>query len=189
LNSPAGNLYALSKNCFSCHLLSEEKLVNKGGHPAGSPFELVAWSQGEVRHNTWYNKAKKNEPASKNRRRLLYVVGAAVELEMALRGLAKARKRARYSVTMANRAAIALLRMKRLARVTGDKNLIKIVNSALSVRLSLNNSKELTATANDVAKIAKQFSKRTSGSRLAAVDRYLPARKEYKGAAKAPRRR
>ena len=29
----------------------EERLVNVGGHTAGSAFELVSWSQGEVRHN------------------------------------------------------------------------------------------------------------------------------------------
>lgn len=183
------NLYGLSKNCYSCHLISEESLVNKGGHPAGSPFELVSWSQGEVRHNTWYNKGKRNEPAKKNRQRMLYVVGAAVELEMALRGLAKAKKRARYGVTMANRAAIALLRMKRLARATRDANLIKAVDSAISARLSLNNSKELTAAAEGVARATKRFASRNNGSRLASVDRYLPRRKEFMGAAKPPRGR
>jgi hypothetical protein len=181
-----GNLYQLSKNCFSCHLVAEEKLVNKGGHPAGSPFELVSWSQGEVRHNTWYNRGKRNAPAGKNRSRMLYVVGAAVELEMALRGLAKAKKRARYSVTMANRAAIAVLRMKRLARATRDANLIQIVNSAMGASLSLNNSKRLIAAADAVARSAKRFAGRANPSRLAAVDRYLPGRNRFKGSARPP---
>lgn len=181
------NLYQLSKNCFSCHLVSEEKLVNEAGHPAGSPFELVSWSQGEIRHNTWYNRGKQNEPAGKNRSRMLYVVGAAVELEMALRGLATAKKRARYSVTMANRAAIALLRMKRLARATRDANLIQIVNAAISADLSLNNSRELVAAANAVAEAARRFASRNNGSRLAAVDRYLPGQREFKGKARPPR--
>ena len=84
-------VYALTKNCYSCHVVPEEKLVNKGGHPAGSPFEVVAWSQGEVRHNTWHNGAKENSEPKAERKRMLYTVGTAVELEFALRAVAKGR--------------------------------------------------------------------------------------------------
>ena len=45
------DLYAVANNCYQCHLVPNENLVNKGGHKAGSAFELVAWSQGEVRQN------------------------------------------------------------------------------------------------------------------------------------------
>ena len=55
--------------------------MNKGGHKAGSSFELVSWSQGEVRHNTWHSKGKENVPASAARKRMLYLVGLGVELE------------------------------------------------------------------------------------------------------------
>lgn len=37
------SLYRLAKNCYSCHVVPNEDLVNKGGHKAGSPFELVSW--------------------------------------------------------------------------------------------------------------------------------------------------
>src|SRR5690606_8261864 len=57
-------VYQLAKNCLSCHVVPQEDLVNKGGHPAGSAFELVSWSQGEVRHNTWHSKGKDNVPSS-----------------------------------------------------------------------------------------------------------------------------
>ncbi len=36
-------LYRLAQNCFSCHLVPQEDLVNIGGHTAGSKFELVSW--------------------------------------------------------------------------------------------------------------------------------------------------
>ena len=39
------DLYGLANNCYGCHLVPNEKLVNKGGHKAGSAFELVSWSQ------------------------------------------------------------------------------------------------------------------------------------------------
>ena len=75
------SLYRLAKNCYGCHVVPQEDLVNKGGHPAGSAFELVSWSQGEVRHNTWHSKGKENVPASAARKRMLYLVGLGVELE------------------------------------------------------------------------------------------------------------
>ena len=83
------SLYRLAKNCYSCHVVPQEDLVNKGGHPAGSAFELVSWSQGEVRHNTWHSKGKENVPASAARKRMLYLVGLGVELETGIRAVSK----------------------------------------------------------------------------------------------------
>ena len=51
MNNPA-NLYLVARQCLACHTSPNERLVNVGGHAAGTPdFELVAWSQGKVRHN------------------------------------------------------------------------------------------------------------------------------------------
>jgi len=72
-------LYRLAKNCYGCHVVPQEDLVNRGGHPAGSAFELVSWSQGEVRHNTWHSKGKENVLASAAHKRMLYIVGLGVE--------------------------------------------------------------------------------------------------------------
>ena len=46
------NVYLLAQSCYRCHTVPDERLVNVGGHHAGSlDFELVSWSQGTVRHN------------------------------------------------------------------------------------------------------------------------------------------
>ncbi|MCH9765277.1 MAG: cytochrome c family protein, partial [Alphaproteobacteria bacterium] len=79
------SLYRLAKNCYGCHVVPQEALVNTGGHKAGSAFELVSWSQGEVLHNTWHSKGKQNVPANAARKRMLYLVGLGVELEIGLR--------------------------------------------------------------------------------------------------------
>ena len=51
MNNPH-NIYLIARQCYDCHTVPNEKLVNVGGHQAGSQdFELVAWSQGMVRHN------------------------------------------------------------------------------------------------------------------------------------------
>ena len=46
------DLYPVVANCFSCHTVPIERLVNEGGHTTGSGgFELVEWTQGQIRHN------------------------------------------------------------------------------------------------------------------------------------------
>jgi len=84
------NIYQLAKNCLSCHLVTQGSLVNKTEHSSGCDFELVAWSQGEVRHNFIVSGGDKNAPASKARLRTLYLLGIAVELEISIRSLASA---------------------------------------------------------------------------------------------------
>ena len=96
------NIYQLASNCFSCHTVPNEKLVNVGGHQAGSPIELVSWVQGEVRHH--FKSSKDNADATPERKRMLYLVGRVVDLEYSLRGVANATEKATYAVTMARRA-------------------------------------------------------------------------------------
>ena len=181
------NLYALAENCYQCHTVPNEKLVNTGGHPAGSNFELVGWSQGEVRHNLWYNDGASNEEASQNRRRLLFVVGQGLDLEYALRGVAKATAKDTYAVQMAKRAKRAALSIKALVdagvSVPEVKELLKIAGSA---KVSLNNEAPLLAAADQVSAQTKMLAKKYDGSELAAVDALLPKPAAYKGKVYAP---
>lgn len=45
------DVYDLVSRCYSCHLGPEPALVDLGGQSLGSPFEVVAWCQGRIRHN------------------------------------------------------------------------------------------------------------------------------------------
>ena len=65
MNNPS-NPYLIARQCLACHTTPDEKLVNVGGHTAGSPdFELVAWSQGMIRHNFLRTGGTSNGTASK----------------------------------------------------------------------------------------------------------------------------
>lgn len=85
-------IYDIATNCFACHTVPDEKLVNQGKHRAGSVFDLLAWSQGEIRHNFLSSAGAPdnptNRPASAEEKRKIYVVGALVDLEFSLRNLA-----------------------------------------------------------------------------------------------------
>jgi hypothetical protein len=90
MNNPA-NLYLVARQCLACHTSPNERLVNVGGHPTGSPdFELVAWSQGMVRHNFVRSEGRTNEASSRERLRMMFVVGVMADLEASLRATAAA---------------------------------------------------------------------------------------------------
>ncbi len=175
-------LYDLIKNCYSCHVVPREKLVNVGGHPAGSTFDLVSWSQGEVRHNTWYSRGKSNAVASQNRRRMMYIVGLAVEIETALRAVAEATKPQAYAIRMAHRANNARSRMALAAaaviKVPELKNIVLLSHSA---GLKLNNKAALTVAADKIAAEARRLSANYDGKTLAALDRFIPGPDTYRG--------
>jgi len=175
-------MYQLAKNCYSCHVVPKETLVNKGGHPAGSKFELVAWSQGEVRHNLWYTEGKKNRHASKARKRLMFVVGLAVELETALRAVGKATQKKSYAVYMARRAAAARKKIIGAAKIlTNVPELMTAARAAAAAGLKLNNDAQLSAAADKVAAATKQLVAKYDGSTFGAIDRAIPGPNKYMG--------
>jgi len=105
------NLYALAKNCFECHTVPNETLVNEGGHPTETKaFEMVEFSQGDVRHNFQLNQSENAEAptlwtgarfdaegrTAAGRRSLMYVVGQLAACEVSLRSRATATGRGKF---------------------------------------------------------------------------------------------
>lgn len=180
-------LYRLAKNCYSCHVVPQEDLVNKGGHKAGSAFELMSWSQGEVRHTTWYSKGKGNIPADAARKRMLYLVGLGVELETGLRAVGKATVRRAYAFEMAKRADRARKLLAAAAKAAANvPELNTIVQLGYSAGLKLNNDRALTAAADGISKQVASLTEKYDGSTLAAIDNLMPAPDKIKGTPRNP---
>jgi hypothetical protein len=179
------SLYQLAKNCYSCHVVPQEDLVNKGGHPAGSTFELVAWSQGEVRHNTWHSKGKENVQATAARKRMLYLVGLGVELETGIRAVSRATTRRLYAFEMAKRVDRARKQLAVAAKAAPDvPEIAKMVEFAYSAGLKLNNESFLTAAADGVSKLLVSVTEKYDGSTMAGLDTLIPAPDKFKGTAR-----
>lgn len=179
------SLYRLAKNCYGCHVVPHEELVNKGGHRAGSAFELVSWSQGEVRHNTWHSKGKDNVAASAERRRMLYLVGLGVELETSLRAVGKATVRKPYAFLMALRVDRVRKQLAAAAKAVPDLPEIgKLVQLSHAAGLKLNNQRSLNEAADGVAKILEGIVETYDGSTLAGLDALIPAPAAFKGTAR-----
>jgi len=179
------SLYRLAKNCYSCHVVPQEELVNKGGHAAGSAFELVSWSLGEVRHNTWHSKGKDNVPASAARKRMLYLVGLGVELETALRAVGKATVRRTYAFEMAKRADKARKQLAVAAKAAPNvPEIARLVEFGHAAGLKLNNDRSLTAAADGVSKLLASITTKYDGSTMAGLDSLIPGPESFKGTAR-----
>jgi hypothetical protein len=179
------SLYRLAKNCYGCHVVPQEDLVNKGGHPAGSAFELVSWSQGEVRHNTWHSKGKDNVPAGAARKRMLYLVGLGVELETGLRAVGRATARKRYAFEMAKRVDQARKQLAAAAKAAPNvPEIAKMVEYAYSAGLKLSNERFLTAAADGVSKLLASITEKYDGGSMAGLDSLIPAPDKFKGTAR-----
>lgn len=173
------NVAGLIRNCYSCHMIADENLVNNGGHPSSSAFEVVRWSQGEVRHNVWYS--EENEPASIERQRLLFVVGQILNYEYALRALASATSNGDFAKAVAKQAKLSERRLGKLNEMQPIKELNQLASIAAATKLGLNKSAELTAAADKAAKLAEQVAANYNGSELSGLDAVLPKASKFKG--------
>lgn len=191
----SAQVYLIAKNCYSCHTVPNESLVNIGGHPAGSAFELVAWSQGEVRHNYFYTPDQANREAPAERRRVLFVVGHLTDLEFSLRALAKAEKKGDYLTAMLRRVNAVLKRLDEIqaTHATADVAAALVAvprreagdqpRHAGKLKVSLSSLADLIAVANAVSEATAAFATNHDGSGLAAIDALLPAPEDYRGVA------
>jgi hypothetical protein len=180
MNNPT-NLYLIARQCLACHTSPNERLVNVGGHHAGSAdFELVAWSQGRVRHNFLRTDGAANAPASAARLRVMFVVGVMADLEASLRATASASEKAAFGVTAAKRAARQKRRLYEISELIQNPHVDAALEAALAARLKLNNRAALISAADAVGKAASEFAMTANGAELAAIDPLLPRSDQYK---------
>jgi len=171
------NLYALYSACYECHTAPNEKLVNEAKHPAGSHFELVSWSQGEIRH--CYYDGKTNPEASPAKKRILFVLGKSLELEHGLRGVAKATSNSTYGQKMALRIKSAfdsLSEVTKLKPVPEVDSILSAVpkktDGTLDIRLK--NSAAYLAAADQIKAATQKFLAETANLDLTLVDPLIP---------------
>jgi hypothetical protein len=175
------NLYLVAQSCLQCHTVPNESLVNVGTHRAGSDeFELVAWSQGIVRHNFLRTDGKSNATNPIERLRVMYIVGQIADLEYSTRATGLATEKGTYGLTSANRAASVALRLYEIQLQLNDPTLESVLKAFSGARLAIHNSEQLNAIADEIKQHGIEFAARTDGSRLTAVDAWLPPPEQYR---------
>jgi len=172
---PSGDLYAVAANCFECHTVPQEKLINTGGHPSGSNFELVAWSD-SIRHNfldAQWSDDQTNDKRSPERKRMMYVLGRTLDYEYSIRGLAKADRRGIYAKAMEDRIKSAHKELRKILQLVEIAEVEQILTVGRETNLAPGNKETLVATADTISGLAQQFEAEYDGSRLAEVDRLI----------------
>ncbi len=89
-------LFDIASNCMGCHGLANPNLPGDkaaamldGGHPLEAGFELVAYSQGKVRHRFYPPNVKENQELSGAELSVYYLVGQAAALVAATEAVGK----------------------------------------------------------------------------------------------------
>jgi hypothetical protein len=185
----ASDVYTIAKNCFNCHVVFNEALVN-AGHPLSNKIEFLSWSSGEVRHNFQVDQSKNAEAPSAwmgyaggnadNRKRVKLVVGHLVDLEVNVRNLATAgadNGKQPFAKGGAKRAKAAAKALEEIAEALGGAAPAEL-KAALEAwddigRVSSINFKSQDGCAKAapaIAKAAAAFAANNDGSKLAALD-------------------
>ncbi len=173
----------LARACYRCHLISNDTLVS-AGHKLASSFEFVAWSEGEVRHNFLMNRNVNAAAPSlwlestgsgvEQRRRLKFVIGTLVQLEMTLR----ARATATSPVLIPQVGGQVAAANGRLMQINGmaPTDEVGAVSGLVTPMLGLlfaaqpGDEKTYSEAADTVAKLTEAFQQKHDGSQLAALD-------------------
>lgn len=167
------DLYDVAANCFSCHTVPKEALVNVAGHTTGSDIELVDWIE-QIRHNFLesYKTADGRTNAERpiERTRVTYVVGRALDLEYSLRGVAAATEDALYFAAMSDRVGAAIDELYYLNDTVAIPAVQAMIAEFDRVELKPNNQRALLAAADAIEAATRSFIAGTDGSDLMAVD-------------------
>jgi hypothetical protein len=175
------NVYLVAQSCYRCHTVPDEKLVNVGGHVAGSlNFEMVAWSQGTIRHNFVRSNGRGNATSSLPRTRIMFVSGMIADLEFSLRATAEATVKETYGVTSAGRAARAAKRLTAAQTKINQPIIDEVLKAFNTVQLKVNNRQQLIEAADAIAQLGIRFAATTDGTKLESIDPFLPAADQWK---------
>ena len=183
------DLYDVAANCFGCHTVPNEDLVDRGGHSTGSDFEIVAWSE-RIRHNFLesYKTADGRTNAERPRewKRRMYMVGRALDLEYAVRGVAAASGDDElYFAAMSDRAEAAADEMLEINDRVTLPAVQRIIATWNAVDLSAVDGARLRAAADAIGESTRRFIASSDGTALAALDPLWDPSTEH-NAAEAP---
>ena len=166
------DIYTLASTCFACHTVPNEELVNRGGHSPGGDFELVAGNE-EIRHNFLDSyrtgDGRHNAQRSRADKRRLYVVGRALAVEYALRGLAAAAEDGFYAAVMRDRFDAAVDELFAIE----ERVAIPLVQSIIAVSEAVEpkiGGGALSDAADVVEEATRAFVASAEGEALAALD-------------------
>ncbi|WP_372370358.1 multiheme c-type cytochrome [Candidatus Uabimicrobium sp. HlEnr_7] len=171
-----GDVYGIANNCYSCHIIDDEQLVDRGRHPLGKEdFKFVVDTQGKMRHNFTSGKGT-NIAAPIERKRLFYIVGQSLGLQYLLRALGNAKQQRNYFLLTRKRLKSAVDEMVAIHKVVNKKETGYILKVLAEVKAVANNKKQLHKAAQLIDKATKTLIKNYKIEKITSLDALLPKR-------------
>ena len=193
MRHPASVL-AAAQSCYECHVIDNEQLVNKTGHPALSEgFGRVAWYGGDGKHNYLVSKPGKavktnvDEPQAMPaaRKRLLFLTGKLLHLSHSLAAIARstdapvdkagklvrlANGRPTYAVQHALVVQQLLKELRELQSKLSIPEYAQTLALVTATPLTTGHAEELSNAAKEIERLAAQFAEKNDGSRYTSLD-------------------
>jgi hypothetical protein len=146
----------LMRRCLDCHLITDESLINKGGHSEGRDFDFPSWLHGEVRHNFLRSKSRgENREPENSRLKQLALMSELAALEELLRRLARETDRGSAGGRrIGNRVLSRYRNLKDWRDKIPELETLKILLASLSLKSA--SAEELISTADKLATIAQE---------------------------------
>lgn len=170
---PTGEtLFELLGNCYGCHTVPNEDLVNTAGHSTGGSFDVLQRVD-SIRHNFLDAKGLTNAELSASDKRRIYLLGAIHELRASLRNATMATKDGRFSKESARRVKAALDDIKAIQDVLPLPELQEMILAAKGLALRPGNASELQHAYNKISTAGKNVVVSYDGRRLAGLQSLL----------------
>ncbi|BBM81873.1 multiheme c-type cytochrome [Candidatus Uabimicrobium amorphum] len=169
-----GDVYGIANNCYSCHIIDDEKLVDRGRHPIGKEdFKFVVETQGKMRHNFTSGKGI-NIPASPQRKRLFYIVGQSLELQHYLRALGNSKKQRNFFLLTRARLKKCADEMVNIHKATNKKETEFILKVLSEVKVTPNNKAQLYKAADYIHNATRKLIDNYEIESISSLDALLP---------------
>lgn len=182
MNHPS-NIYSVIQSCYACHVIQNEELIQKGGHPTGEEFEVVSWSQGEIRHNIWGPANASNPPASQERQRRMYLTGQILNLGYLLKALSQATPQTAHHQSITQRTQSAIDRVTTIQSKLQLPLLASVLDQVSAWDLQSASSSQLQDASTRILALAQESESQWRSMDLSLLDEWLPNEKQYKGQA------
>lgn len=173
------NVLGLIDRCLDCHLIADEALISKGGHPVAEGFEMLSWLQGEVRHNFLNSEDYgANTAVSKSRQRRFFILGRLRQLQRQLLAFSALKDR---EGSFAKSLGRDILRAyKDLKRARGALKVLEKIRAILAeIKLKESPQHKIKKASEGIAKILAGLAKDSKALDQSALDVLLP--KEFRG--------
>jgi len=193
MNHPC-SIVLVSQDCYECHVIDDEQLVNKAGHPALSEgFEILSWYSGETRHNFLVQKPGRSVKSNsdqlqslpRERQRMLYLTGKLLHLSQSLKAMSIAHDppvdrdgkfiklpNGKYTFAVQHSIQVRKLldEIRSLQAILGIPEFSKALAIGSGLIFSTGQQRQFAEASDRIRSLAREFCDKNDGSQFAGID-------------------